>query len=85
LYIKDNFGIDYSKRQIDRIINKLDYVRVKPYPIAEDQPENAKELLKKSTECIDPDNDIYGFVDEVAVQNTPNVSRILKKKVPNPK
>jgi transposase len=79
LYIKDNFGIDYSRRQINRIINNLGYVRVKPYPIAENQPENAEELLKKSAECIDPDNDIYGFVDEVAVQNTPNVNRILKK------
>ena len=81
LYIKENFGVDYSKRQIDRIINKLNYVRVKPYPIAEDQPENAEELLEKATECIDPDKDIYGFVDEVAVQNTPNVSRILKKRL----
>ena len=29
---------------------------------------------------IDPDNDIYGFVDETAVQNVPNVGRIIKKK-----
>jgi transposase len=85
LYIKDNFGVDYSKRQVDRIIKKLDYVRVKPYPIAEKQAENAKEILKESTACIDPDNDIYGFVDEVAVQNTPNVSKILKKKGSKPK
>jgi transposase len=83
LHIKENFGIDYSKRQVDRIINKLDYVRVKPYPIADDQADNAEELLKKSTECIDSENDIYGFVDEVAVQNTPNVGRILKKKAQN--
>jgi transposase len=82
LYIKENFGIEYSKRQVIRIVHQLDYTWVKPYPIADDQVPDAKEILKNKTECIDPENDIYGFIDETAVQNTPNVSRIIKKKGP---
>jgi len=83
LHIKDNFDVDYSLKQVRRIIKKLDYTWVKPYPIADEQIENAEELLKEDTKSIDPDNDIYGLMDEVAVQNTPNVGRIIKKKDPN--
>jgi transposase len=82
LYIKDTFEIDYSLKQVGRIVKKLDYSWVKPYPIADKQPEDAEELLKEKTMDIDPDNDIYGFVDETAVQNIPNVGRIIKKKDP---
>jgi hypothetical protein len=67
LYIKDNFGIDYSLKQVKRIIKKLEYSWVKPHPIAEDQVHNAEELLKNDTRTIDQDKDIYGLVDEVAV------------------
>jgi transposase len=82
-YIKDNFGIDYSLKQVRRIIKKLNYTWVKPYPIADEQVENTEKLLKRDTESIDHDNDIYGFLDEVAVQNTPNVNRVIKKRAPN--
>jgi putative transposase len=79
LYIKDNFGVDYSIRQVERIVNKLNYTWVKPYPIADKQPPDAEELLKEATSEINPDKDIYALMDETAVQNPPNVSRIIKK------
>ena len=85
LYIKNNFGIDYSERQVRRIVTALNYTWVKPYPIADEQPNNAEEILKDRTEVINPDKDIYGLLDEVAVQNTPNVGRIIKKKDLNQK
>jgi transposase len=81
LYIKDEYGVDYSTKQVQRIIKKLDYVWVVPYPIAEDQPENAEELLKEATKDLDLDKDVVGFVDETAVQNTPNVGKVIKKKL----
>jgi putative transposase len=80
LYIKDNFGVDYSQRQVRRIVSALNYTWVKPYPIADEQVENAEKILKERTKCINPDKDIYGLLDEVSVQNTPNVGRIIKKK-----
>jgi len=81
LYIKDKYGIDYSIKQVQRIIKKLDYTWVVPYPIAEDQPKNADELLKERTIELNLDNDVVGFVDETAVQNTPNVGKVIKKKL----
>jgi putative transposase len=82
-YIKEHFGIDYSIKQVRRIVKKLNYTWVSPYPIADEQAENAEELLKEKTEIIDSNKDIYGFLDETAVQNTPNVGKIIKKKDPD--
>lgn len=79
LYIKNNFNVDYSTKQVERIVKKLNYSWVSPYPIADNQADDAEEILKEKTDIIDPDNDIYGFLDETAVQNTPNVRRIIKK------
>jgi len=80
LHIQDKYNIKFSTRQVARIIDKLGYTWVKPYPIADKQPVNAKELLREKTKDIDPDQDIYGLIDETAVQNTPNVGKIIKKK-----
>ena len=79
LYIKDHFEIDYSLKQVGRIIRKLEYTWVKPHPIADGQPGDAEEQLKEKIEDIDPKNDIYGFIDETAVQNKLNVGKIIKK------
>ena len=80
LYIKDNFEVDYSLKQVGRIVRKLEYTWVKPYPIADDQPDDAEEQLKEKIDDLDLENDIYGFVDETAIQNKPNVGKIIKKK-----
>jgi len=84
-FIKNNFGIDYSLKQTRFVINKLKYGWIKPYPIFSKSPENAKEIMKESAQDIDPDEDIYGFFDESAMQNIPNISRVLKKKEKNVK
>ena len=36
--------------------------------------------MKEEAQDIDSDEDIYGFFDESAMQNLPNISRVLKKK-----
>ena len=47
--IKRHFQVDYSIRQIERIMKKLDYTYTKPYKIYHKMPENAKEELKKTS------------------------------------
>jgi len=84
-FIEKKFGIDYSLKQVRFIINKLEYGWIKPYPIFSKSPENAKEIMKEDASEIDPDEDIYGFFDESAMQNIPNISRVLKKKEKNVK
>jgi len=79
-FIEKRFGIDYSLKQVRFIINKLEYGWIKPYPIFSKSPKNAKETMKEDVSEIDPDEDIYGFFDESAMQNIPNVSKVLKKK-----
>lgn len=79
-FIEKNYGIDYSLKQVRQIIKKLEYSWIKPYPIFSKSPENAKEIMKEKTLDIDPDKDIYGFFDESAMQNLPNISRVLKKR-----
>ena len=79
-FIKKNYNIDYSLKQVRKIIKKLEYSWIKPYPIFSKSPENAKEIMKENASDIDPDNDIYGFFDESAMQNLPNISRVLKKR-----
>jgi putative transposase len=82
-FIEDRFGIDYSTKQVRSIIKKLEYSWIKPYPIFSKSPENAKEVMKEDASEIDPDEDIYGFFDESAMQNLPNISKVLKKRRKN--
>jgi putative transposase len=79
-FIENNFDTDYCLTQVRAIIKKLKYGWIKPYPIYSKSPKNAKKLMKKAASKIDPDKDIYGFFDESAMQNTPNISRVLKKR-----
>lgn len=57
------FGVKYSIRQVQRIMNKLNYTYTKPYPIYDKMPEDAKEQIKKKTSKIDLNNIIFGFLD----------------------
>jgi putative transposase len=84
-FIEKNYNIDYSAKQVREIIKKLEYSWIKPFPIFSKSPENAKEIMKEEAQDIDPDEDIYGFFDESAMQNIPNISRVLKKKEKNVK
>ena len=46
-FIEKEFKVTYSIRQIDRILNKLNYTYSKPYTKYAESPENAEEDLKK--------------------------------------
>ena len=45
--IKKEFNVEYSIRQIERIMKKLDYSYTKPYKIYSKMPDDAEEQLKK--------------------------------------
>ena len=48
--IKELFQVEYSLRQIPRIMDKLDYTYTKPYKIYTKMPETAKDNLKKTSD-----------------------------------
>jgi transposase len=60
-FIKNEFNVDYSLKQVRKIIKNLDFSSVKPYPVYEKSPSNAKEILKQSVSEINQNNDIYSF------------------------
>jgi hypothetical protein len=79
-FIKNRFNVDYTLKQVRIIINNLEYGWINLYVIYSKSPNNAKEILKENVSEIDPTEDIYGFFDENAFQNHPNVSKVLKKR-----
>ena len=47
--IKKEFNVEYSIRQIERIMKKLDYSYTKSYKIYSKMPDDAEEQFKKKT------------------------------------
>jgi putative transposase len=47
--IKTRYGIDYSFQNVKNILNKMDYNKGKPYQKFSQKPENAEEMLKKTS------------------------------------
>ncbi len=47
-FILDEFGVEYSIRQVQRIMRDLKYNYGKPYPTYSKMPEDAEEQLKKT-------------------------------------
>ena len=47
ILIKNEFSVDYSERQVERILKELNFNYGKPYQIYSKMPKNAKEDLKK--------------------------------------
>lgn len=91
LLVKKLFNIDYSSRQISRILRKMGMTLQKPYPRDYRRPKNSElllqnqlsltfELLKKSG--IKQTDLGIGFFDEASPQTTSNTARIwsFKKK-----
>lgn len=72
-FIIDEFGVEYSIRQVQRIMRDLNYNYGKPYPIYSKMSEDAEKQLKK-TKNMDIKNDILGFLDETSCQNSNNIS-----------
>jgi len=85
LLIKKIFNIDYSARQVSRILRKLGMTLQKPYPYDYRRPKNAEillqnqlsltfELLKKSG--VKKSDIGIGFFDEASPQTTSNTVRV---------
>lgn len=49
-YVKDEFGVEYSYKQVSVILRKLGLRHAKPYDIDFRRPDDAEELLKKTSE-----------------------------------
>lgn len=47
--IKEKFGVEYSIRQVERILRDLKFGYSKPYTVYSKMPEDAEELLKKNS------------------------------------
>ncbi|MGC9193450.1 MAG: winged helix-turn-helix domain-containing protein [Thermoplasmata archaeon] len=47
-YIKLRFNVDYSMRQVSRILKKFGMHHAKPYPHDHRRPNDAEEKLKKN-------------------------------------
>lgn len=47
--IKEHFNVEYSIRQVERILKDLKFGYGKPYAIYSKMPENAEELLEKNS------------------------------------
>jgi len=77
-FIRHEFRIDYSLRQVARILKGFRMHYAKPYPRDYRRPENAAEQLAESLkEALDGIGDrfILGFMDESAPQTTDNRQR----------
>ena len=48
LFVNEKFNVDYSLKQIGKIVRKLGYNYSKAYPKFSKSPEDAKEQLKKT-------------------------------------
>ena len=49
LYIKDEFGVDYSEKQVHAILKKMGMRHAKPYPRDHRRPTDAEAVLKKGS------------------------------------
>ena len=46
--VKEEFNVDYSLKQIGKIVRKLGYIYSKAYPKFSKSPEDAEEQLKRT-------------------------------------
>lgn len=85
LLIKKIFNIEYSARQISRILRKLGMTLQKPYPHDYRRPKNSEELLQNQLSLtfellkqsgINQHDIGIGFFDEASPQTTSNTVRV---------
>jgi len=83
--IKEEFGIQYSKRQIERILRKLGMNLMKPYARDVRRPKDAEEQLFNELdrvfntlkeEGVEKEKVVLGYFDESSPQLTANTARI---------
>lgn len=51
LWIKEEYGIDYSEKQVHVILSKMGLHHAKPYPKDHRRPDDAEATLKKARLC----------------------------------
>ena len=73
--IKAQFNVEYSERQVRRILKSFKMNHAKPYQIDYRKPDDAEEKPKKLSQ-IDPYDTIIGFFDESAPQTSANTTRM---------
>lgn len=81
LLVNEKFNVDYSLKQIGKIVRKLGYNYSKAYPKFSKSPEDAEEQLKKNLEEHNiSSNNIMVFFDEASFQNEPYTQKSLYKR-----
>ncbi|MDA8054210.1 MAG: winged helix-turn-helix domain-containing protein [Thermoplasmatales archaeon] len=70
-HIKSRFDVDYTLRQVSRILKKFGMHHAKPYPHDYGRPKDAEEKLKKLTPDILKD-EVVGFTDQSSPRTTAN-------------
>lgn len=76
--IRKEFDVDYSERNVARILKDFGMHYAKPYPQDYRKPENATEILgDRLKDALKGSNDefILGFIDEASPQTTDNKQR----------
>jgi len=80
LLILNEFGVEYTLKQVRIIAKKFGMKYAKPFTLDYRKPPNADQILKKIP-MID-ENTIVGFFDESSPQTTANTQRILSFEKP---
>lgn len=62
LYVRDEFGVDYSEKQIHVILGRMGMRHAKPYPQDRKRPSDAEDVLKK-------DSGMLWFPPEAAISS----------------
>ena len=79
--IRTKFDVEYSERQVRRILKGFKMKHEKPYQVDYRRPDDAEEKLKKPGQ-INPNDTTIGFFDEAAPQTTANTVRMWSFKKP---
>ena len=75
--IKEEFGIDYSKKQAREIAKSIGFTFSSSYPVnVEVDPKKVKKFFDEVAE-LDYFNQIIGFLDQTACQDSSNVPKTL--------
>ncbi len=74
-HIKLRFNVDYSMRQVSRMLKKFKMHYTKPYPHDYRRPKDAEDQLKKLAPDILKD-EVIGFMDQSSPQTTANTVRM---------
>ena len=78
--IKENFGVDYTHKQVRIIVKSLGYSYSKPYSINIETDPQKVEIFKKKLSQFNLDDYIIGFLDQTSCQDSANSPKTLNKK-----